>query len=655
MTPRPFGSWPSPLDARDLVAGVVGLSQLRTDGSRLLWLESRPEEGGRTTIMSLDGTELTELTPAPVNVRSRVHEYGGGAYCAGRSAIFFVDFAGQNLHRIGPGGQIEPITDSDSGTRFADFVEDPEHNRLITVVEVHREEGEPENYLAAVDLGNGQVSRLEDGHDFYAAPRLSGDGRLVFIAWDHPNMPWDGTVLKTAEFDETGALTKVATIAGGSRESVVQPVWQEDGSLLFMSDANGFWNLYRYDESGIYCVFEDGADYADPPWVFGQTGYASAGHDHVLLTRHGAGYQEVVMVNTRTTLGTPLVGEDSPWCGFDSLTVLNGALHFIGSRRDSSPTIERLPLDGSAPTRLRESGGPSLAPEQIARAEALEFPTRDGGHAHAYFYPPTHPEFSGLPDERPPLLVMGHGGPTSATSPALNLRIQYYTSRGWSVVDVDYRGSTGYGRSYRDALNGQWGILDVTDCEDAVRSLAAAGRIDPDRVAIRGGSAGGYTTLAALTTTPTFRAGASHYGIGDLTALANDTHKFESRYLDGLLGTPEALTERSPINHLERLSCPVIFFQGTEDRVVPPNQSRAMADALKGKGIPVACLEFEGEGHGFRSADNIVRATEAEYAFFCRVFGIQAADGPVDLPIDNRDALPDLPGAPGGDQPVAST
>jgi dipeptidyl aminopeptidase/acylaminoacyl peptidase len=642
MTVAPFGSWPSPLSARSLVEGVAGLSELRTDGRRLFWLESRPEEAGRTTLMCLDSDqadEPVELTPAPHNVRSRVHEYGGAAYSVSTNSVFFVDFAEQNLHEIDSTGSIRQITHSGSDVRFADFVLDGSRDRLIAVLEQHHADREPDNALAAVDLAAGTVTVLAEGHDFYAAPRLSAAGRLAFIAWDHPNMPWDGTILKTASFNGEGVLTDVAVVAGGVEESVLQPHWQADGSLLFLSDTNGFWNLYRYDDSGIYCVLEDGSDYADPPWVFGQTNYTAVDGDHVLITRHLDGGQELVLVNVLTTMATPFITDADPWQSFGSLCVLDSSLYFIGTYTRQSATIERYPLSGDPGETVRRSGGPSLDAASVSTGEAITFPTRDGFQAHAFFYPPANGNYEGDETERPPLLVISHGGPTSATSRSLSLRIQYYTTRGWSVLDVNYRGSTGFGRAYRQALNGRWGEIDVTDCEDGVRFLSRTGRVDPDRVAIRGGSAGGFTTLAALTSTDTFRAGASHYGIGDLQALASDTHKFESRYLDGLLGEPDALIERSPVHHLDRFNCPVIFFQGSEDKVVPPNQSQMMAAALRKKGIPVAYLEFQGEGHGFRVADNIVCATESEYAFFCRVFGIAPADELPPISIDNADNL----------------
>lgn len=640
----PYGSWPSPLAAEALVAGVVGLTALKAHGRFLYWLEARPEEGGRTTLVRLDPDTADgvaeELTPAPFNVRSRVHEYGGGAYRPSDAGVFFVNFTDQNLYRIEQDGAVTQLTHSDARERFADFVVDAPRKRLLSVCERHGDDGAVDNCLMSVAWADGATEIVAQGHDFYSSPRLDGSGkRLAFVAWDHPNLPWDGTTLYLTELNDSGAPTELTTLAGGSQESVQQPQWLADGSLLYLSDANGFWNLYRFDESGSYVVLEDGADYGGPPWGFDTRSYVDAGADHVIAVRQGQSAQECVLVNARNTMASPLQPDPAPWCGFDSPCVIAGDFYFIGRYPNRSPTVERLPLRGGQARTLKAAGGPTLDEADVSRAEALRFPTRDGAEAYAYYYPPCQGSIRGAEQERPPLVVMSHGGPTAAASPAFSLLTQYYTTRGWAVLDVNYRGSTGYGRAYRKALDGHWGLMDVSDCEDGVRYLARGGRIDPARVAIRGGSAGGYTTLAALTTTSTFRAGASHYGIGDLRALARDTHKFESRYLDSLLGGEGALTERSPINHLDGLACPVIFFQGSEDRIVPPNQSQAMTQALRSRAIPTAYLEFEGEGHGFRDGRNIVRAVRSEVAFFSRVFHIDAADPDPDLIIENADQL----------------
>jgi len=635
----PYGSWASSISAASVVAGVVGLAELKLRGETLFWLESRPQEGGRTVLMALAPTgERQELTPAPFNVRSRVHEYGGGAYAFADDTIFFVNFTDQNLYRIEADNSISRITDSGPDERFADFCVDPKHQRLLSVLERHQPDSEPLNALAAVDLDSGDVEILCDQYDFYAAPRFDTNGeRLTFLCWSHPNMPWDGTLLMLAEISPDGSLGTVTNVAGGAAESVTQPGWLADDSLIFVSDQNGFYNLYCFDAAGIRCLLEDGADYAQPAWVFGMQEYASIDAEHLAAVRQTETGPELVLINMTSGLASPIAGESEPWKHFESLAARGSTLYFIAGFADRTPAIEALDIRTRESRHLVDAGGePIIA--AVAEAEALEYPTRDGASAHGFFYPPTSEYLQGPQGEQPPLLVMSHGGPTAATDAALNMRVQYYTSRGWAVLDVNYRGSSGYGRSYRSALNGRWGELDVWDCEDGVRYLATQGRIDPARVAIRGGSAGGYTTLVALTTTRSFSAGASHYGIGDLHALVEDTHKFESRYMHTLLDSEENLTRRSPINHLDGLSCPVIFFQGGADKVVPPNQAEAMVEALKQKKIPVAYLLFPEEGHGFRSADNIVRALESEFAFFSRIFNITPADKLPDVEITNPPA-----------------
>ena len=470
-----YGSWPSAVSAKDLVAGVVSLSGLTSDGERLYWLEGRPEEGGRSVLMVAEADGPRELTPAPYNVRSRVHEYGGGAFRVANGLAYFVNFADQNLYRVDLDGEISQITDSGPELRFADFVIDAVGTQLISVVERHHADREPDNLIAAIDIASGAMTVLAEGHDFYAAPRLSPDGtRLAFIAWDHPNMPWDGTILQLAELiDQAGAptLTNLHTVAGGAQESVQQPYWLNNESLLYISDANGYWNLYRFDESGIFCVLEEGADYAGPPWTFDSRTFTAVDGEHVIIRRQAAAGEDLVLVNTMSTLATPLSESGGARLSYGSPAVLDGNLFFIASFSNRLPAIEKMPLSGGEPTPLVSAGELAIPPEEIAPGQPLTFPTRDGLEAHAYFYAPKNSACSGSVEARPPLLVLSHGGPTAATSASLNLAIQYYTNRGWAVLDVNYRGSSGYGRSYRSALNGNWGLLDVTDCEDGVRHL----------------------------------------------------------------------------------------------------------------------------------------------------------------------------------------
>jgi dipeptidyl aminopeptidase/acylaminoacyl peptidase len=635
----PYGSWRSPITADFITTGITGLSALSSNGNALFWLESRPTENGRTTLIMVSDGVRRELTPAPYNVRSRVHEYGGGAYLATPTCVYFVNFADQNVYRAAlDGAAPTQVTATDANTRYADFVFDAQRARLVSVCErpgAH----EPQNCLIAIDIETGADTTLHSGHDFYAAPRISPGGhQLCFISWDHPNMPWDGTQLHVSTFDAAGALAGDTIVAGGAAESIVQPEWLSAERILYASDQSSFWNLYSYDASGIYCVFPDAAEYAGPAWGFGSRHFAALGSRHVVAQRMHNGAASLSIIDVDQGIATPLPGE---WQQFDALTVHSGRIHCIASRPDRLSAVVWLAADGSESGRIADAGRLALDAAWFSIPESIEFRARDGDTAYAYFYAPRNPDTASPPGELPPLLVMSHGGPTAAAQPSINFRIQYYTSRGWAVVDVNYGGSTGFGRAYRARLDGNWGIVDVHDCEDAVGFLVRGHRVDSRRVAIRGGSAGGYTTLAALTFGQVFRAGASHYGIGDLEALARDTHKFESRYLERLIGPyPQArdvYVARSPVHHVDQLRCPVVFFQGLEDRVVPPNQAQAMVDALRRKRLPVAYVTFAGEQHGFRQAENIKRALEGEYLFFARVFGFTPADTLPPLEIENLD------------------
>ncbi len=637
----PHGTWPSPISADIITGSVTGLSTLTSNASALFWLESRPEEGGRSTLMMFRGGQRTELTPAPANVRTRVHEYGGGAYCTTQTDAFFVDFADQNIYRVAlTAGTPIALTHTDADTRYADFVFDASRTRLIAVGE-RPGEVERENCLIAIDTHTGETTDLHRGHDFYSAPRLSPDGRrLCFLSWDHPNMPWDGTQLHVASFGEDGTLVDETIVAGGAAESIVQPEWLTADRLVFASDQSGFWNLYSYDGSGVYCVYPDAAEYSGPAWGLGSKYYCVLGPRHVIAQRMEKGATSLLIIDVDHAMATPL---PSPWQAYFGMALFDARLYVIGASPNRLATITSIGLS-SEPSEtvgepIAEAGRLAIDPVWISMPESIEYPSRDGATAYAYFYPPHNPHVHGDGTELPPLLVMSHGGPTAAAHPVVNFWIQYYTTRGWAVADVNYGGSSGYGRAYRERLDGKWGLVDVHDCEDLVDHLAKAGRIDRNRAAIRGGSAGGFTTLAALTFGDTFRAGASHYGVGDLESLARETHKFESRYLDRLIGpyplARDVYIERSPIHHVDRLTCPVVFFQGLEDRVVPPNQAEAMVDALRRRQLPVAYVAFENEQHGFRQAPNIKRALEGEYLFFARIFGFEPADTLPPLDIEN--------------------
>ncbi len=621
----PMGSWKSPLDADTVAAGAVNYHEIQSLGAQLYWLESRPQEGGRVTLVR-DGESIL---PLGFSARSRVHEYGGGSYLACADGVFFVNFEDQEIYALDEAPR--QITRSGNAERYADFCHVPGSALAICVCE-RQADGEVSNLLVAIDLNHGQVTTLHEGHDFYAAPRLNA-GKLAFIAWDHPNMPWHATLLYVADFEyETPHLVSPRVVAGGDGASIGEPHWGEE-RLFYLSDAHGWWNVHVFDALGSRCLHEVGDEFGAPAWVFAAHTYAVVNDDLVIARRIRQGVESLVMIT-----GDGHLSEWHALAGsYDSLHwhALGQRLLCVTGAPDRSSRIEALGESGQlkvvagASVRSRHERGYSSLPEMIS--------FDSDGEAHALFYPPTNADFRGMDGERPPLLLTTHGGPTAMADRSRQLRIQYYTSRGWAVADLNYAGSTGFGSAYRRKLDGQWGVADVRDCEALVRHLVASNVIDPKRCAIRGGSAGGYTTLAALTFSTAFQAGASAYGISDLEAFAKDTHKFESHYLDSLVGPwPEAADTyraRSPVHHTHRLACPMIFFQGGKDLVVPPNQSQMMVDALDAKGISHAYVFYPDEGHEFRDAHNIAHALRAEYQFFCRVFAIIPADAPIDFDI----------------------
>ena len=639
---QPYGSWKSPITSDLIVAESIGLGEVRLDGHDVYWSEMRPSEGGRNVVVrrTPDG-RTADVTPQPFNVRTRVHEYGGGAFAVSEGVVYFSNFADQRLYRQEPGGEPQPLT-PEAELRYADGVIDRGRGRMFCVREDHTVAGnEAVNTIVGLDLehgGPGDV--LVSGDDFYSSPRLAPDGsRLAWLAWCHPNMPWDGTELWVAEVKADGSLGEAGLVAGGTDESIFQPEWSPDGVLHFVSDTTGWWNLYRWRDGRVEALQRMEAEFGVPQWGLGPSTYGFASPNRIICSYSRDGTSHIADLDTETlelkTVPTPFTDITRSGLRVDADRVVFGA---------GSPTMpESLMLHdlraGTTDT-LRRSDESSLDLGYLSRPQTIEFPTEDGVTAHALFYPPANKDHTAPDGERPPLLVMSHGGPTGAASSTLDLRQQYWTSRGFAVLDVNYGGSTGYGTAYRRRLNGRWGVVDVDDCVNGARYLADRGEVDGNRLAIRGGSAGGYTTLAALTFRDAFRAGASHFGISDLEAMARDTHKFESRYLDTLIGPyPERrdlYVERSPIHHTDRLSSPLILFQGLEDKIVPPNQAEMMRDALRDKGLPVAYVPFEGEQHGFRKAENIKRALDGELYFYSRVFGFDLADAVEPVLIENR-------------------
>ncbi len=639
-TPERFasGGWSSPLSAKMIADGAAQLLELRAEGTTLYWLETLPAEGGRVTLRcsspASNYTDVSELTPAPSSVRTRVHEYGGGAYLPTAEGVFLIDDAIGEIRLAQPDGALRTLTACAGAARFADLAWDSMRRRLIAVCE-RPGSGEPENLIVDFPIDETPVRAdelrvLHAGHDFYAAPRLNADAsRLAFVVWDHPLMPWDGSSLIVAERAADGALYNELVIAGGIDEAVQQPLWCSDGALMFLADATGFWNVWRHDASGLRCVLEDGADYAEAPWVLGGAHLAMPSADWCAALRRSDGQTELVLIDVHRGFATPMPVSCAE---IDALAVVPGAIACLTRPADAPPQVLLHHLSSGDTRVLACAGAPLLAPDLVSRPEACTFRARDGFQIAGQFYPPRSDPAAA--DELPPLLVLAHGGPTGRTNTAFNARIQFFTSRGWAVLDVDYRGSSGLGRSYRDALRGHWGERDADDCEDAAYALVQMRRVDPHRIAIRGASAGGLTVLAALTRGSLFRAGISAYGIGDLDALARETHKFESRYVDTLIGGPEQRHARSPIHRVNRIRAPILLLQGSEDRIVPAAQSRAMVDALRAARVPVAYVEFVGEGHGFRRAEHIEHALATEYAFLCKTLGIRSAEPLVPLEID---------------------
>jgi dipeptidyl aminopeptidase/acylaminoacyl peptidase len=640
-TPKnaPYGSWKSPITSDAIVSATVGLGQVVLDGVDVYWVELRPNEGGRSVVVrrTPDG-RTSDVIPSPFNARTRVHEYGGGSFMVSDGLVYFSHFADQRIYQQSTTETPQPLT-SEGALRYADGSVDRLRKRLLCVREDHRHtEREAINTIVSIDLergGEGEV--LVSGNDFYASPRLSPDGKqLAWLTWNHPNMPWDRTELLVAEAKEDGFLGQVKHVADGPTESVFQPQWSPDGILHFVSDRTGWWNLYRWKDGRVESLCPMEAEFGRPQWVFGMSTYAFVSATQLVCAYGKNGTWRLAQLDTESRKLTDIA---TPYTEISDVRASSQSVVFVGGSATEPASVVQLDLKSRQLSTLRRSSTLSVASGYLSVPQAIEFPTERGLKAHGLFYPPQNRDFTASPDQRPPLLVKSHGGPTAAATTTFNASIQYWTSRGIAVLDVNYGGSSGYGRAYRDRLKGQWGVVDVDDCVNGARYLVERGLVDGKRLAITGGSAGGYTTLCALTFRDVFKAGASHYGIGDLEALAHDTHKFESRYEESLVGPYPAQRDlyraRSPIHFTDRLSCPVIFFQGLEDKIVPPNQAEMMVVALKAKGLPVAYVPFAGEQHGFRRAENIKRALDGELYFYSRVFGFALADPVEPVIIEN--------------------
>jgi dipeptidyl aminopeptidase/acylaminoacyl peptidase len=639
----PYGSWKSPITADLLASTYVGLDELTIDGDDVYWNELRPADKGRNVIVRRkpDGT-LTDVTPLDFSARTRVHEYGGACYFVHHGTVYFSNYTEQRLYRQDPDRDPRPLTPP-VDLRYADSVIDQPRNRLISIREDHTvKTPQAVTTIVSLDLdkgGEGEI--LVSGNDFYSTPRLSPDGsKLAWLTWNHPNMPWDGTELWIANVKADGLLEKSEKVAGGLEESIYQPEWSPDGVLYFSSDRTGWWNLYRWNKNQVEPLYPMEAEFGLPQWGFGSHTFVFESPNRIICAYTHNGLWHLASLDpTRKTLEPIETHINQILWG--NLAAKNGKVFLIGGSATEPSSVIQIDLSSHETKILHRSREITVDKEYFSIPNTIRFPTEKGQTSFAFFYPPKNPEYEAPHHERPPLLVVSHGGPTSASPSILRYEIQYWTSRGIGVVDVNYGGSTGYGREYRKRLNDNWGIVDVEDCVNATRYLAGRREADGERLGIRGGSAGGYTTLCALAFTKAFKAGASYFGVSDLESLAKDTHKFESRYLDKLVGPyPERqdiYQARSPIHHVDGISAALILFQGLEDKVVPPDQSEKIYEAVKAKGLPVAYIAYEWEQHGFRRAENIKRSYEAELYFYSKIFGFNLAEQIEPVTIENLD------------------
>jgi dipeptidyl aminopeptidase/acylaminoacyl peptidase len=614
---------------------------VQIDEDHLYWLESRADEGGRTSLWRrlIAGGVPVEVTPAPAYVRDRVHEYGGGEFHVSGGVLVYSEFNDGRLYAVRGEDQPQPIT-PEGAFRFGDIRVHSERRLVFAVREDHSSGGEPVNTIVALDLDRpnpdgGTV--LCAGADFYSTPELSASGRLAWTQWNHPNMPWDSTTIMIGSLSGTTIMNS-RPVAGGPVESALQPRWLGD-KLIFVSDRTNWWNLYLWGEDGVRPLCPTEAEFCEPQWVLGQRPYAIIDDDHLLCSINRSGEESIAVL----TLSDGTLQQMAPsGTAATSLDAGGRNAAAVLDYPDRPAALALLDLDQSDWTVVRSSSAMIMDAASISVARRVSW-AGEHGQVHGYFYPPINGGYSAPADSLPPLITLSHGGPTGFAAADFKIAYQFWTSRGFAILDVNYSGSSGFGRTYRDRLKGRWGVIDVQDCVAGAVSMGAQRLVDPAGLVIRGNSAGGFTTLAALTTTSAFAAGISLYGIADLEAMATDTHKFEARYLDGLVGPyPQdrvRYVERSPIHHLDQLSAPILLLQGTDDRVVLPDQAEMMADAARQKGLPVAMIMFEGEGHGFRRADTIQAATEAQLYFLARILGFEPADQVSPIPVDNLDRI----------------
>lgn len=638
----PYGSWESPITAAHIAADATLLSELQIDGEDIYWLEQRPVEEGRTAVMrrTPDG-KVSDVTPPAYSVGSRVHEYGGGAYAVRDGIVYFSQLADGGLYCQRPGEPVQQLTCVE-GMRYADLQIDPQGEHLLCIREDHTcEDQEATNTLVSIDLRNLSERVLVSGNDFYAAPRVSPTGsQLAWLSWNHPAMPWDQSELWVADLQPDGSTGTPRLVAGSAEQAICQPEWSPRGELYFVSDASGWWNLYRAEASGPRPLHPMEAEFGVPHWSFGLSTYAFLSAEQIICTYTMRGNWYLAVLEAATGRLTPC---QVPYTHLSFLRSAGGRTLCCAGSPTTAPEIVAIEQASGATSVLYGHQALAIDPGYLSLPSEIAFPSEQGQTAYAFYYPPCNPDYAPPADELPPLIVRSHPGPTLAADTLLNLTIQYWTSRGFGLLDVNYGGSTGYGRAYRQRLAGQLGVVDVQDCSNGARHLIHSGQVDRRRIAITGRSAGGYTTLCALIFQDLFCAGACYYGINNLEVLAMNIHKFEAHYLQSLVGPypqcKDLYQQRSPIHFVQRLCCPVIFLQGTADPIATPEQAELMVQALRAKGLPVAYLLFEGEGHGFEQAENIVRALDSELFFYARIFGFPLPHAGVSVPIENESYL----------------
>ena len=622
----PYGSWRSPITVEKLISVSTKLEKITVDNGYIYWTESRPNEEGRTTILRQEPNgEIKDILPIGYSARTKVHEYGGAAFCVEGSQLWFCNEIDQRIYTMGLDQKVKFVS-KEGSYRYAELLVDRRQQRLICVRECHVEFGEPENSIVAVAFDGG-VTVLASGADFYSAPRLSPDGtRMSWIEWHHPNMPWDETTLMLAEVNSNGDLQN-ATRVTDQGEAVFQPEFGPDNTLYFVSDRNGWWNIYRLTSKGVECICSKSAEFGLPYWLFGMRTYDFNGPDKIAAAFKAGGISQLAEIGVQD--GSVRI-INVPHVDIAGLITWQGRAYYIGGSLELPSAIVSVDLNTGLCETIRSSQKPLVAPNLISKAQTLQFKNTEKEIIHGFYYPPLNPEYKGREGELPPLIVKVHGGPTAQSNSAFDPKIQFWTTRGFAILDVNYRGSTGFGRRYRQMLNNKWGIADVEDCIAGVTMLIELGLVDEERIAISGSSAGGYTALCALVFSEIFSAGVSYYGIGDLEALARDTHKFESHYLQRLVGKwpqeRKTYMQRSPVYHANRISCPIIFFQGLKDMVVPASQAEAMVSALNDMGIPVSYIPFRSEGHGFRLSPSIRLSMESELSFYGQIFRFEPAD-----------------------------